>query len=60
MILDTKTKTVTLTFPPKTEHVPAARLRMEGTHKPITKLPFERGAFVIALGAKIRTINLGQ
>ncbi|MBB6053153.1 DUF5695 domain-containing protein [Armatimonas rosea] len=56
--LDTKTKAVTLTFPPKTEHAPVARLRIEGQHKPTPKLPTERGAVVIELGARGRTINL--
>lgn len=60
LTLDTKTKFVALTFPAKTKYTPVARLRIEGQHKPTTKLPTERGAFVVPLGARVRTLNLGQ
>ncbi len=60
LTLDTKTKSVTLTFPPKTEHTPVARLRIEGQHKPTPELPTERGAFVIELEPRARIINLGN
>ncbi|WP_395143774.1 DUF5695 domain-containing protein [Armatimonas sp.] len=60
LTLDTKTKAVALTFLAKTEHAPVARLRIEGNHKPTTKLPTERGAVVVELQRRATSVVLEQ
>jgi hypothetical protein len=64
--IDARTGVVRVTLAPATEHVPAARLRIEqparvagvGEYRPATQLDVERGTFIVPLGAGRTVVEL--
>jgi len=58
--LDPASGAVELTLEPRDGHTPAARLVVEGAHRPTAALAFERGAYTIPLSDGATRIALAS